>query len=88
MKKFELERSRTFDPDILKDLKLLYGPKNLKKHLKRIGKKKKAKKKGVNNNHLNGVLGLATFLREAEPPTCLAASHVIIARYIEKQLNK
>ena len=35
------DRIKEYDPDILKDLRDLYGPKNFKTHMKRFNQKKK-----------------------------------------------
>ena len=82
------DRIKEYDPEILKDLKDLYGSKNYKTHLKRLNQKKKRSKKNIDSSHLDGVLGLASLIREAEPPHCRAATHVIIAQSIQKLLIK
>ena len=82
------DRIKECDPDILKDLKDLYGAKNYKTHMKRMNHKRKRNRKIVENCHLDGVLGLASLIRESEPTQCRAATHVIIAQSIRKLLNK
>ena len=77
------DRIKEYDPDILKDLRDLYGPKNFKTHMKRFNQKKKRTRRIFDSNHLDGVLGLASLIREAEPIPCRAATHVFIAQSIQ-----
>lgn len=82
------DRVKECDPDILKDLRDLYGATSFKSHMKRMNHKKKRTRRIIDNSHLDGVLGLASLIREAEPTPCRAATHVIIAQNIRKLLNK
>lgn len=82
------DRIKECDPDILNDLKDLYGSKNFKSRLKRLHSKKKKSRKTLNNGHLDGVLGLASLIREAETLPSRAATHIFLAKSIQRQLNK
>lgn len=82
------ERVKEFDPDILKDLKNLYGANNWKAHFKKHRFKKKKYKKAEKNLYIDGVLGLASLVREADTAPKRAATHVTIAQSIQKYLNK
>ena len=82
------DRVKECDPDILKDLKDLYGAKSFKTHMKRMNHKRKKNRKIVDNFQLAGVLGFASLIRESEPTQCRSATHVIIAQSIRRLLNK
>ena len=81
------ERIKEYDQEVLKDLKFLFGSKTWKTHLKKLHKKKKPKAPS-NSSQLDGVLGLASLLREAAQVPIRAATHVSIASSILKQLTK
>jgi hypothetical protein len=91
MKKTEIlrksERFKDFDPEVLKDLKVLCGSKKWKTHLKKLHLKKKKSKKHVNSFQLAGVLGFASLIRETDPVPQRAATHVTIAHSILNILN-
>ena len=81
------ERIKEYDQEILKDLKFLFGTKRWKTHLKKLHKKKKPKTQS-SITQIDGVLGLASLLREAAQVPLRAATHVSIASSILKILNK
>lgn len=89
MKKFQeirkSERIKDVDPEVLKDLKDLYGSKRVKSHLKKLQRKKRRLKKG--SADLDGVLGFASLIREYEPVCSRASTHVTIAKSIQRLLN-
>lgn len=82
------DRVKEFDPDILNDLKNLYGSSNWKAQFNKHRYKKKKYKKTVKNLYIDGVLGLASLVREADIAPKRAATHVTIAQSIQKYLNK
>ncbi|OMJ94197.1 hypothetical protein SteCoe_2681 [Stentor coeruleus] len=82
------DRKKEYDPEIMKDLKDLCGPRSLKKHIKRLNQKKRKAKRAVSISQMDSVLGFATLIRESEPVLCKSATHVSIAYSIQSILNK